>query len=391
MMPHNKIMIPLFLFLLLFSTPSIALEEMVVLQPGPEEGIDTGIWNIFDDPDPGKSPGMFAVSNGEDLPIRIWAFGLVKFALPPGLNTENVISAQLELRVSHVASYPPDTTKNEDTIGVKVNVHRVSEPWEEISVWSHLPLDDYPDSQALFNENVEAFDFATADAWMSFEVTDLVKEWVSDPSSNHGVLLATPDSEVHSSGVNSVGMYTSDFAEPLYLHYRPKLIIIIETPTATIDFHPDTLNLKSKGQWMTCYIELPEGHDVEDISINTIAITSISVNGEEAEVGDCDGNGILDGIPAEDQPTEVGDYDEDGIPDLMVKFDRGCIQKGITDLMDEFDTHTESVQEATPVVGLAKVKINIYFDTDLTGFKGFDTDSTGFEGFDEVDIIDKGN
>lgn len=71
---------------------------------------------------------------------------------------------------------------------------------------------------------------------------------------------------------------------------------------ASIDIDPNTSNLKSKGKWITAYIELPEDHDVRDIDISTVEL-----NGE---------------IPAELHPTEIGDYDADGIPDLMVKFDR---------------------------------------------------------------------
>ncbi len=77
--------------------------------------------------------------------------------------------------------------------------------------------------------------------------------------------------------------------------------------TATIvDFDPDTLNLKSKGKWVTVYIELPEDYDVSKIDI-----CSIRLNGT---------------VPALLTPTEIGDYDGDGIPDLMVKFDGAAVQ-----------------------------------------------------------------
>ncbi len=79
---------------------------------------------------------------------------------------------------------------------------------------------------------------------------------------------------------------------------------------ATVDIYPNTLNLKSKGKWVTCYIELPEGYDVNDINVETIELTEIN-NQELAEP-----------IPAENWPMEIGDYDKDGTFDLMVKFDR---------------------------------------------------------------------
>ena len=78
--------------------------------------------------------------------------------------------------------------------------------------------------------------------------------------------------------------------------------------TATIDFDPDTLNLKSEGSVVTVYIylELPPGYDVSQVDIS-----SIRLNGA---------------IAALDKPTEIGDYDGDGITDLMVKFDRAAVQ-----------------------------------------------------------------
>lgn len=72
--------------------------------------------------------------------------------------------------------------------------------------------------------------------------------------------------------------------------------------TATIDFDPNTLNQKSKGNWVTVYIELPTGYNVADISVS-----SLRLNGT---------------VPAVSWPYAVGDYDKDNIPDLMVKCDR---------------------------------------------------------------------
>jgi len=77
---------------------------------------------------------------------------------------------------------------------------------------------------------------------------------------------------------------------------------------ATIDIDPNTLNLKSKGQWLTCYIELPKGYDVKKIITNSICLCE-----EDSQ------------IFAEAKPFQIGDYDKDGISDLMVKFDKGSL------------------------------------------------------------------
>jgi len=62
------------------------------------------------------------------------------------------------------------------------------------------------------------------------------------------------------------------------------------------------LALARLGGFVTAYIELPAGYNVNDINISTI-ILNLEVQ-------------------AKLNPTKIGDYDEDGIPDLMVKFSR---------------------------------------------------------------------
>ena len=41
---------------------------------------------------------------------------------------------------------------------------------------------------------------------------------------------------------------------------------------AAVDIHPNTLNLQSKGKWITCYIWLPEEYDVADIDSTSIVL-----------------------------------------------------------------------------------------------------------------------
>ena len=69
----------------------------------------------------------------------------------------------------------------------------------------------------------------------------------------------------------------------------------------SVDIDPDAIETKSDGNWITAYIELPDG--ASPAGINT---SSISLNGILRITG----------------PTAIGDHDSDGIPDLMVKFDR---------------------------------------------------------------------
>ncbi len=70
---------------------------------------------------------------------------------------------------------------------------------------------------------------------------------------------------------------------------------------ATVDVNPKALNLRSRGKWITGYIELPEGYNVNDVDVSTM---------------------MLDGTVSVDlsAPIAVGDYDNDTVQDLMVCF-----------------------------------------------------------------------
>jgi len=101
---------------------------------------------------------------------------------------------------------------------------------------------------------------------------------------------------------------------------------------ATIDFDPDTLNRKSKGKWVTVYIELQEGFDVNDIDVVTILL-----------------NGALP--RAESSPTEVSD---DGI--LMVKFDRAAVIDAISEGPSVDITITGELFDGTSFEGFTEIR-----------------------------------
>ena len=124
--------------------------------------------------------------------------------------------------------------------------------------------------------------------WSNYDGTDLY----SGPYQN----------ETGSDGIGDIPYVINENNQdnyPLMNPWTPTSTVI----TATIDIDPNTLNLKSRGKWITAYIELPEGYNVSDIDVS-----SIMLNGT---------------VPVDlSVPMAVGDYDNDSVLDLMVCFNR---------------------------------------------------------------------
>lgn len=152
-------------------------------------------------------------------------------------------------------------------------------------------LDTYQSNiHAVFVGHSHAFDHYT---WHNIDFyvcgsTGKPKEWDKDLWMN--VKLGSDGS------VNILNYSTITWAYPLFLPLP-----------ATIDINPETLNLRSKGKWITCYIELLEGYDVADIDVNTILLSGA--------------------VPCAMHPVKIVDYDKDGILELMVKFERNAVQE----------------------------------------------------------------
>lgn len=116
--------------------------------------------------------------------------------------------------------------------------------------------------------------------------------------------------------------------------------------TADVDIDPDTLNLKSNGEFVTVYIELPEGYNVADIALETVH---------------------LEGIQAITNPTygfvkdpDLMDHDGDGILERMVKFYRAMV---INLLIEHMSPHVKQKVTLTVTGNL----------NDDTSFRGSDT------------------
>lgn len=104
--------------------------------------------------------------------------------------------------------------------------------------------------------------------------------------------------------------------------------IQLRTIDADIEIHPETLNLKSKGRWVTCIIKLPDYLDESDIDPSTV---------------------LLEGtIPAEN-PILTG-------TSLNVKFDRLELEKLLTAGEDIVLTVTGQLWDGMPFKGTDTIR-----------------------------------
>ncbi len=74
------------------------------------------------------------------------------------------------------------------------------------------------------------------------------------------------------------------------------------------------MNLKSNGQWVTAYIELPDGCDVADIDLSSVLLDGMIHAVTDPQYGF-----------VTDPASYLMDHDNDGIQERMVKFDRDAV------------------------------------------------------------------
>jgi parallel beta-helix repeat protein len=86
---------------------------------------------------------------------------------------------------------------------------------------------------------------------------------------------------------NDYGIYYLGGSNPIITNntFTDNVVDIFSMVLVTLDINPNTLNLKSKGRWVTAYITLPEGMEASDIEFDTISLGdgTFEVGGEYRE------------------------------------------------------------------------------------------------------------
>lgn len=98
-------------------------------------------------------------------------------------------------------------------------------------------------------------------------------------------------------------------------HMTAMTLRVSPPASAAVDIDPDTLNLRSEGEWITVYVELLDGYDVNAVDVSTVRL-----------------NDAFSVDPA--APVSTGDYDGDGMSDLMAKFNRTEITAYLYNILD---------------------------------------------------------
>jgi hypothetical protein len=179
------------------------------------------------------------------------------------------------------------------------------------------------------------------------------------------VRVVTDDSPVVCNSYNDWGTGWVDLVADADFPGRLTMYANVECAsylTATVDIDPNTLNLKSKGKYVTCYIEL-DGADPAEIDLSTVML-----------------NGL---VPVAGFPIgpihELGDYDMDGVPDLMVKFSRSALIASLAGPEAALRLDERGMDAA--------IEHGATYDMVVTGMLN---DGMPFEGMDYIRIINPG-
>ncbi|MFQ5838593.1 MAG: hypothetical protein ACE5HJ_07400 [Thermoplasmata archaeon] len=120
--------------------------------------------------------------------------------------------------------------------------------------------------------------------------------------------------------IHAYKSFGASSTEPLETFWDDiRFTVASATVGANINIDPDTLNLRSRGRFITAYIEIPD-HDLSQVDIGSVMLSDGV--GEVPAVSDPDFGFVKD--------PEIRDRDGDGLPELIVKFSREAVKEVVT-------------------------------------------------------------
>ena len=200
--------------LLAFLMVASCLGDTIVLQPGPEAGKDTFVGDRQLASENYGTYDLQVHSGNAYAPCRI----LIQLDLS---SVFSVDSATLRLYLRGTEGWFHGTPP----VPPNIVAHRVTGPWEELSVTWH--------SRPDYGSAVEASTQVNGVGWYEWDITALVKAWKSGVHPNHGVLLKWENEDRDGSSVCEYHFESSDSTDATK---RP--IVKIETPYTVLQPGP---------------------------------------------------------------------------------------------------------------------------------------------------------
>lgn len=164
----------------IFQTP----EPPLILQPG-TEGIDTYVINRVGNDEHNNY--------GNDTQMRIGtgdAHPLIKFDLSSIPTNARIIEVQLALHFEQA----------DNISAAQMSVHRLTQPWaEEQATWNiYKTGTSWATLGGDYDSNVTAITTVSNvnNTWFSWNITELMSDWVSGAFTNHGLLLRVANGNV---------------------------------------------------------------------------------------------------------------------------------------------------------------------------------------------------
>lgn len=204
------------LFHICFLIPVFILaQDTLVLQPGPEDGVDALISSIYPNTNKGDQEYYHAFTwtfSGEPGTGRTF----FQFDLSVLPHNTLIYSAYLDLYGNPY--FTADDLYHHTRLSGPNNFYmrRVVEPWEELAItWNNQPPTTL-DGQV----ELPASTFAEQN-YLGTDVTDFVRFFVENPQYNYGLCIQLRTEEYY----RSICFISSDFEEP---EFRPRLTIIYQ-------------------------------------------------------------------------------------------------------------------------------------------------------------------
>jgi len=152
-------------------------------------------------------------------------------------------------------------SKEERASIARINLYRVLNAWSQDTI-------SWPNQPAIASSPESSYTNNITYSWWNFDITQLLKDWVANPSSNYGVALISYDPTVSRRLFYSQYIGTSEFKPYIFVYYS-------DSPV------PDKKLIGIKDWWRYVKTDLSEGSAYVNVAGGNLALsfTDLSIEG----------------------------------------------------------------------------------------------------------------